>query len=161
MKRKRNWHPEKTRQKIKLTQLINRMQDFVLGKVEPACKNGFERWWGKNEGQDKDNAELAYEAGADLPRVEMTPAQVNAASNLIKKALPDLTASDVHVFEEEARSPEQQREELVNNYGETKTRILMDEELGWTELMELEEICSITREWLEKTRPKVVEVVND
>jgi len=164
MKRKRNWHPEKTRQKIQLTQLINRLQDFVLGKVEPPCRNGFERLWEKNlplmpDSLDgvKDLAEQYYDEGADLPRVEMSPAQVTAAGRLVNKCMPDLSSAEITNYAgDQEKTPDQRSEELVNNYGEMKTRILLDEPLGWMELKELQDFEQTNREWLEKTRPQIV-----
>lgn len=53
------FHDDKTRQKIQASQLVNRLQDHALGKVE------------------------------------MTPTQVAAADKLLRKVLPDLTATEL------------------------------------------------------------------
>jgi len=52
-------HDQRTRDKIKTSQLINRLQSFVNGKVK------------------------------------LAPAQVTAALGLLKKTLPDLTATEL------------------------------------------------------------------
>lgn len=56
--RKGGKHADSTRHKIKVTQLLNRLQDFASGKKG----------------------------------VDMSPAQVNAALGVLRKALPDMQA---------------------------------------------------------------------
>lgn len=63
--RKHLSHDTKTREKIRTSQLINRLEKFVLSEADGA--NG---------------------------KVELTPAQVTAALGLIKKTLPDLAQVD-------------------------------------------------------------------
>lgn len=65
--RTRNWVDPKTREKIKATQLLNRLQAYALGENEK---------------------------GSDKPIV-MAPAQVKAAQVLLAKVLPDLSSSEV------------------------------------------------------------------
>ena len=60
-------HDERTREKIKTSQLINRLNAFVLG------------------GKDGKTGEA----------VEMSSQQVTAALGLLKKTLPDLTAGQM------------------------------------------------------------------
>lgn len=62
--RKHPFHDAKTRDKIRTSQLINRLEKFVLSEREQGAK------------------------------VELTPAQVTAALGLIKKTLPDLAQVD-------------------------------------------------------------------
>lgn len=72
-------HSEKTREKIKATQLVNRLQAYVLGENDPQT--------GKP--------------------VEMKPAQVNAAKVLLDKKLPTLSMSDVLNSSGDEQSPEE------------------------------------------------------
>ena len=60
--RKHLSHDTKTRDKIRTSQLINRLERFVLSETEQGVK------------------------------VELSPAQVTAALGLIKKTLPDISA---------------------------------------------------------------------
>ena len=60
-------HDERTREKIKTSQLINRLNAFVLGESDPTSKEP----------------------------VEMSATQVTAALGLLKKTLPDLTAGQM------------------------------------------------------------------
>lgn len=62
--RKHLSHDTKTRDKIRTSQLINRLEKFVLSETEQDAK------------------------------VELSPAQVTAALGLIKKTLPDLAQVD-------------------------------------------------------------------
>ena len=64
--RKHLTHDEKTRRRIRTSQLINRLEKFVLSE------------------RDENNCQ-----------VDLTPAQVSAALGLIKKTLPDLAATTV------------------------------------------------------------------
>lgn len=57
--RKNLTHPEKVRQRIRTSQLVNRLTKHVLGEVD------------------------------------MAPTQVTAALGLLRKALPDLTATEI------------------------------------------------------------------
>jgi len=77
-------HSEKTREKIKATQLVNRLQAYVLGEEDPVT--------GKP--------------------VEMKPAQVNAAKVLLDKKLPTLTMADVLNSTTDEQSPEELFEKL-------------------------------------------------
>ena len=63
--RKHLSHDTKTRDRIRTSQLINRLEKFVLSEKEQDAK------------------------------VELTPAQVTAALGLIKKTLPDLAAVQI------------------------------------------------------------------
>lgn len=64
-------HDESTREKIRGSQLVNRLQYHILGEVDPSNPK----------------------AG----KVEMSTSQVNAAVGLLRKVLPDLAATDLHV----------------------------------------------------------------
>lgn len=63
--RKHLSHDAKTREKIRTSQLINRLEKFVLSEDD-----------------------------AEKGKVELSPAQVTAALGLIKKTLPDLAQVD-------------------------------------------------------------------
>jgi hypothetical protein len=60
-------HDDKTREKIKTSQLVNRLNAFVLGEADPTTKEP----------------------------VDMSSVQVTAALGLLKKTLPDLTAGQM------------------------------------------------------------------
>jgi hypothetical protein len=60
-------HDEATRNKIKTTQLIKRLQGFSLSELDPQTHKP----------------------------IEMSATQVNAALGLIKKTLPDLSSVDI------------------------------------------------------------------
>lgn len=62
------------REKIRATQLINRLENYVLGK-----------------GTTEDGKEI------DKESLKMEPAQVTAALGLLKKCVPDLTSGDLQV----------------------------------------------------------------
>ena len=62
--RKHLSHDTKTRDKIRTSQLINRLEKFVLSEVDESCGE----------------------------KVDLSPAQVSAALGLIKKTLPDLAS---------------------------------------------------------------------
>ena len=66
-------HDQWTRDKIKVTQLVNRLQAAALGTIDP------------NTGKP----------------LEMTPGQMKAAEVLLKKALPDLSCIEQHNTGEE------------------------------------------------------------
>ena len=57
-------HDAKTRDKIRTSQLINRLEKFVINEADGTTKE----------------------------KVELSPAQVTAALGLIKKTLPDISA---------------------------------------------------------------------
>jgi hypothetical protein len=102
----RTKHNDKTREKIKVTQIVNRLQDFVLG-----------------------------ESTVGHPKIELSAAQVKAAQILLAKKLPDLTASDITTHEAETPMAEK-FQLLVNQIGEQQARIiypdLADKYLGPT-----------------------------
>lgn len=87
--RKRNWVDPKTREKIKTTQLINRLQKFALGEKE---------------------------YGSDKP-IQMSAAQVKAAQALINKTLPDLSSSEITNYQENTLTKEEMYENLVKVVG--------------------------------------------
>ena len=60
-------HDERTREKIKTSQLVNRLNAFVLGELDPTSNKP----------------------------VELSSTQVTAALGLLKKTLPDLTAGQM------------------------------------------------------------------
>lgn len=68
-------HDENTREKIRATQLVKRLQFHILGEVDPS--------------------EKAKDPNAKP--VEMSASQVNAAIGLLRKVLPDLAAADLNV----------------------------------------------------------------
>lgn len=93
--RKRNWIDPKTREKIKTTKIIQRLQAYALGEKE-----------------DKANAKGEYKD------IEMSPAQVKAAHILINKRLPDLTAADINHTQDMPESKQEVYEKLVEALGE-------------------------------------------
>lgn len=86
--RKRNWVDPKTREKIKVTQLINRLQGFALGKSDPTSKKP----------------------------IVMTAAQVKAAQVCINKVMPDLSSSEIIQYDD--ASPADIYEKLKSLVGE-------------------------------------------
>ena len=78
--RKRNWIDPKTREKIKTTKIIQRLQMFALGEVDPCT--------------------TTLDENGERKKVHMSPAQVKAAQILIDKNLPSLTAADISVTQE-------------------------------------------------------------
>ena len=83
--RKHLSHDAKTRDKIRTSQLINRLEKFVL-----------------NEGGEKGEG-----------KVELSPAQVTAALGLIKKTLPDISAITLNGPGDDGEHIIAQRIELV------------------------------------------------
>lgn len=64
--RKKNWHPDIVRQRIRVSALLRRLEKFALG--------------------EKDDQGLV---------IVMSPAQVSAALGVVKKAVPDLSAVEL------------------------------------------------------------------
>ena len=95
--RKRNWIDPKTREKIKTTKIIQRLQMFALGEDDPCCK------------VDEDG---------NRKKLEMSPAQVKAAQILIDKNLPSLTSSDINVTQDMPESKAEIFEQLKAALGE-------------------------------------------
>jgi len=87
--RKKNWIDEKTRDKIKTTQIINRLQKFALGEMEP---NGSKP-------------------------IEMNANQVRAAVALVNKKLPDLTSADISMTQDIPESQQEIFDNLVDKVG--------------------------------------------
>lgn len=81
----------KTREKIKTTKLLQRLQKFALGEEE-----------------DNGTGKI----------VEMSASQVKAAEILIRKNLPDLTASDINMTQEMPESREEVFDKLKEALGE-------------------------------------------
>ena len=86
---------EKTREKIRTTQLKNRLEAYALGEIDP------------NTGSP----------------VKMEAGQVKAALGLMAKTMPDLTAADITTHQEE-QSLEQKFRALVNQVGEKQARAI-------------------------------------
>jgi len=82
-------HSEKTREKIKTTQIANRLQAYVLGETDPQTGE----------------------------KVEMKAAQVNAAKVLLDKTLPTLSMSDVLNSSAGEQSPEEMIQKLSDLIG--------------------------------------------
>lgn len=83
-------HSEKTREKIRATQLVNRLQAFVMGELDPQTNEP----------------------------VEMKPAQVKAAETLLNKVLPSLSMSDVVTSSGDEKTPEELFAQLSAVVGE-------------------------------------------
>ena len=96
---KRKYRTDKTREKIRTTQLKNRLEAFALGEKD-----------------------------AHENPVEMSTAQVKAALGLMAKTLPDLTSADIHDSrQDESRSYEEIRIELIREHGEPLALLLLKE----------------------------------
>ena len=96
--RKRNWIDPKTREKIRTTKIIQRLQAYALGEVDPCTQK--------------------LDENGERKKVEMSPAQVKAAQILLNKNLPDLTASDINVTSDMPESKEEIFEKLKEKLGE-------------------------------------------
>lgn len=95
----RTKHNEKTREKIKTTQLINRLEAYANGSLDPQTKKP-----------------VYLEAG-----------QVRAIEILLNKTLPNLTQADITHNEPEKRTYEEIRTELVREHGEPLALLLLKE----------------------------------
>ena len=84
---KRLWQTDKTREKIRASMLVNRLQDHVEGKAD------------------------------------MTSTQVKAASVLLSKVMPDLSAADITTHEPESTMQEK-FQALVHQIGEKQARTI-------------------------------------
>jgi len=84
---KRLWQTDKTREKIRISMLVNRLQDHVEGKAD------------------------------------MSSTQVKAASVLLSKVMPDLSAADITTHEPESTMQEKFHA-LVNQIGEKQARTI-------------------------------------
>ena len=89
--RKRTWTDPKTREKIRTTKLLQRLQSYALGEDEP---------------------------GTPGKKIEMSASQVKAAQVLINKRLPDLTAADINVNKDMPENKEEIFAQLVDKLGE-------------------------------------------
>lgn len=102
--KKRTWKEksEEWRAKIKVSQVLNRLQSYALGEPSPAGD-----------------------------KVEMTPSQVKAASVLLSKAMPDLSQADVTQNHEGQRMSYQDlTDRLSARLGEDKAKEML-EALGY------------------------------
>lgn len=87
---------EKTREKIKVTQLVNRLNDNALGILtNPPGKTLAE--------------------GEELPIVEMTAGQIRCAEILLNKTLPSLTSTTIDAKVDATVSLENKPEEELDN----------------------------------------------
>ena len=99
-KRKRTYQTDKTREKIRTTQLKNRLEAYALGENDPVSKEP----------------------------VKMESGQVKAALGLMAKTLPDLTSADIHDSrQDESRTYEDIRIELIREHGEPLALLLLKE----------------------------------
>lgn len=97
--RKRNWQTDGTREKIQTTKLVQRLQGFVLGEIDPQTKEP----------------------------IRMTPAQVKSAQILINKRLPDLSSSEI--VESDDIDPKEMYEKLVKLLGKDKAEMIVPREI--------------------------------
>ena len=98
--RKRTYQTDKTREKIRTTQLKNRLEAYALGENDPVSKEP----------------------------VKMESGQVKAALGLMAKTLPDLTSADIHDSrQDESRTYEDIRIELIREHGEPLALLLLKE----------------------------------
>lgn len=100
---RRPYHNELAREKIKTTQLMKRLMYHALGQKDPA-----EVAKALKEGRKE----------SDVKPVEMTPSQINAATTLLRKTIPDLSAVDMNV----KGKLEAQIVDLVRSLGESASR---------------------------------------
>lgn len=96
--RKRKYQTDQTREKIKTTQLVNRLQAFVLGPENPT----------------------------DVT-VMLSQSQIKAIEILLSKTLPALTSADITQYHDEPRTAEEIRAEMIRVYGEPITKLLLNE----------------------------------
>lgn len=89
---------ERTRERIKIAQLIDRVERFALGKTDKF-------------GQE----------------IKMSSAQLNGALALIRKVLPDLSASDIQVTDLGPQNKAEAKEKLVTTLGEDIARKIAPE----------------------------------
>lgn len=90
-------HDREVRERIRSSQLVNRLINFASGKNDPATKKP----------------------------IEMSPAQVTAALGLLKKALPDLSAMElsgevdnrVHIVSDEPLTDDEWTKRYGNGSG--------------------------------------------
>jgi len=98
--RKRTYQTDKTREKIRTTELKNRLEAYALGLDDPKSKKP----------------------------VSMESGQVKAALGLLAKTLPDLTSADIHDSRQsEPRTYEDIRLELIREHGEPMALLLLKE----------------------------------
>lgn len=93
--RHKRFQTEKTRDKIRTTELKNRLEAYALGQIDP------------NTGEP----------------LKLEPAQVKAIQVLLAKTLPDLSASDITHHEPE-QSLQEKFQALVNQVGEKQARLI-------------------------------------
>lgn len=99
-RRKRTWQTDKTREKIRTTQLKNRLEAYSLGENDPVSKEP----------------------------VKMEAGQVKAALGLLAKTLPDLSSADIHDSrQEDTRTYEDIRIQLIREHGEPLALLLLKE----------------------------------
>lgn len=98
--RKKTWVDEKTRDKIRTTKLLQRLQHFALGEDEPGIK-------GK--------------------KIEMNANQVRAAVSLINKKLPDLTSADISMTQDMPETKQEVYDKLVEFLGEDMAKRIAPE----------------------------------
>ena len=94
-RRNRTWQTEKTREKIRTSQLKNRLEAYALGEVDPVSQQP----------------------------VKMEQGQVKAALGLLAKVMPDLSAADITTHEPESTMQEKFHA-LVNQIGEKQARTI-------------------------------------
>jgi len=94
-RRKRTWQTERTREKIRTSQLKNRLEAYALGEVDPVSQQP----------------------------VKMEQGQVKAALGLFAKTLPDLSAADITTHEPESTMQEK-FQAFVNQIGEKQARLI-------------------------------------
>lgn len=97
--RKRTYQTDKTREKIRTTQLKNRLEAYALGEDD-----------------------------AQGNPIRLESAQVKAIQVLLAKTLPDLTSADIHDSrQDDTRTYEDIRIELIREHGEPLALLLLKE----------------------------------
>jgi hypothetical protein len=94
-RKNRIYQSEKTREKIRTTQLKNRLEAYALGENDPSTSKP----------------------------VMMEQGQVKAALGLLAKVMPDLSAADITTHEPESTMQEK-FQALVNQIGEKQARAI-------------------------------------
>jgi len=94
-RRNRTWQTEKTREKIRTSQLKNRLEAYALGELDPISQQP----------------------------VKMEQGQVKAALGLLAKVMPDLSAADITTHEPDSTMQEK-FQALVNQIGEKQARVI-------------------------------------
>jgi 6-pyruvoyl-tetrahydropterin synthase len=107
------------REKIRISQIVNRLQDFVEAQLTP---KGFVLLPIKPTKEmlaivPEDQYKALLEASPKDKKVEMSPSQVKAAQVLLDRVMPTLSASEI-THKKETISPEELIRTMRDRYGD-------------------------------------------